>query len=208
MKVISCVERRIIPRGLNKLALPLESKLKNYLFEKDYHSLTLLQKIRPLPLSPEYPILLYPGCGIDILFPLLYFDFLFPQIINVDLIFVDVENTFGLIKTILDDVGVSFAEERNRLKFYWKKKLVILEFLQKDIFGFISDSSPFDIYFERAFRIMKDAHPFYERQVFEKLNSGGIIISDSGFANVPLQRIPVPSVLSSYREMVIGFKQR
>lgn len=65
----------------------------------------------------------------------------------------------------------------------------------------------FDIYFERAFRIMKDQMEGYESQVFEKLSSGGVVISDSGFKEVGLEKIDLPISLSAYQEMMAGLKK-
>ncbi len=62
----------------------------------------------------------------------------------------------------------------------------------------------FDIYFERAFRIMRERHPEYEQKIVEKLNRGGILISDSGFQDTTLRKIMVPKELSAYGEMVLG----
>ena len=53
---------------------------------------------------------------------------------------------------------------------------------------------------------MKDSDPNYENKVFDSLNQGGVLISDSGFQKLDLERIDVPSELSSYKEMIIGKK--
>ena len=124
---------------------------------------------------------------------------------EVDLLFVDVSNCFEMIRSVLDDAGVSFAElKENQIAFYWSDKLINLEFKEGDIFRLLPNLPEFDIYFERAFRIMKDSN--YESLIFQKLKPGGIIISDSGFQHLPLCRLPVSPDLSAYKEMIIGIK--
>ena len=65
----------------------------------------------------------------------------------------------------------------------------------------------FDLYFERAFRIMKDDDPDFEQKVVTKLSSDGMIISDSGFQGLELNYLDASRELSSYNEMVIGVKK-
>ena len=203
--LISYGERQVKAKGLNKLAKPNPKKLQQYLFPDEYQNLSLLADI-PRMEYPENPILFYPGCGADILMPLKYMEMLFPRLRAITFIFNDIDNNFGLIKTILDDVGVSFKEERNKLQFYWNGVLVDLQFLHGNIFA-LQNFPTFDIYFERAFRIMKDDHPGYENQIFQKLRHNGIIISDSGFQQFPLEKIEVSQRLSAYKEMIIGMKR-
>ena len=204
--LISYEERLVKAKGLNKLAKPKEDKIKEYLFPDEYQNLSLLLNIPKLE-YPEHPILFYPGCGADILMPLKYAEILFPKLRNITFIFNDIDNNIGLIKTILDEIGISFKEKKNFLQFYWNGILVDLTFIQGNIFPTLNQIPAFDIYFERAFRIMKDDNPKYENQIYEKLNSKGILISDSGFRHVPLEKVEVSQELSSYGEMIIGVKR-
>lgn len=204
--LISLEEKPVRAKGLDKLAKPDEEKIKKYFFPDDYSYLSLLSRI-PKMESPENPTLFYPGCGADILFPLNYVELLFPRLRNITFIFNDIGNNLGLIKTVLDDVGVSFLETKNHLRFYWNSLLIDLKFHQGNVFRLLPESPQFDIYFERAFRIMKDDHPGFEEQVYRKLKPGGILISDSGFQRLPLQKLKVPRELSLYREMIIGIKK-
>ena len=110
-----------------------------------------------------------------------------------------------IIRTILDDVGLSFAEKGKAIQFYWKDTLVDVELLQGDVFQL--GLPLFNVYFERAFRIIKDPYPWYEQKVYHHLELGGIVISDSGFQGVPLEKVAVPQELSSYGEMIIGIKK-
>ncbi|MBU0470696.1 MAG: hypothetical protein KKA62_04185 [Nanoarchaeota archaeon] len=205
-ELITFEEKAVIVKGLDRLALPDEDKVKNQFFSEEYSLLLQLKDSCNLTLTKKKPTLFYPGCGSDILTPLIYLESLFPQTTEADLIFNDENNTFGLIKTILDEVGVSFQEQDNHLCFYWKNILIHLEFIQGDAFSLIREIPPFEIYFEKAFRIMKSYHQDFEDLVYEKLAEKGILISDSGFQDKDLKKVPVPEALSSYQEMIIGIK--
>ena len=202
-KIVSILPRKVLARGLKLTSLPSTQRIKEYLLPDEYKLIFVLQK---LPTFPHQQVtLLYPGCGTDILFPLLYLEKLFPKLEKAQFLFVDVYDLRDAIKTILDDIGVSFAEDNHLLQFYWKGKLITLTFIEKDIFQV--QLPAFNVYFERAFRIMKDGHENYEQRVFEKLAKGGILMSDSGFKDVPLRRMKVPQELSAYGEMVLGVKE-
>jgi hypothetical protein len=183
-----------------------KNKLKSYFFKKEYDKLVLLDNVSTPTLTPTLPILFYPGCGADMFSPLLYLDKLFPEIKQAKLIFVDNEDCLSLLKTVLDDVGITFSGRRKKIKFYWNNKLITLIFV-KDFVQNILDKYNYDIYFERAFRIMKDNLDNYETNVVKQLNPGGILISDSGFQDQNLQLIEVPKNLSAYNEMIIGIKK-
>ncbi|MBT5342156.1 hypothetical protein HOL59_01075, partial [Candidatus Woesearchaeota archaeon] len=145
-------ERNVTAKGLDPNNKINEDKLKSYIFKEDYNNLNLLNNIK-IPLDKEEISLLYPGCGVDILFPLIYLEKLFPQIKTANLTFVDEEYTFGLIKTVLDEVGISFTENNlnNYLQFYWKSTLINLNFILKKIEHHLPDQEPVDVYFEKAF---------------------------------------------------------
>lgn len=201
---ISYIAREVKALGLNKKAFPNEQKIKEHFFQEDYENLSLLKNIHPFSLSEIK--LLYPGAGTDILFLLHYLDYLFPQVTAAYCTLVDKDNNLPIIKTILDDIGIPFSDKKNQILFYWKGKLITVEYVKGDIFKTV-DQFQFNVYFERAFRIMKSYHPDYEPQIFTQLDSDGIIISDSGFDTVPLQKINVPQELSSYGEMIMGVKK-
>ncbi len=206
VNLISLTARPVRAKGLNKLAIPREQKVKEYFFSEDYCNLELLQDVSVINYS-ETASLFYPGCGADILFPLKYIERLFPRLRKISLTFNDVDNNLSMIKTILDDIGISFSEKKNGIDFYWKNILVDLNFITGNVFQLLPKLPKFDIYFERAFRIMKGDHQGYEEMIYTKLNHGGILISDSGFQQLPLQKIKVSQGLSSYREMIIGVKK-
>lgn len=198
-------EKEIKPKGAKKRTFPDERKMKEYLFEDEFSALTALMAV---PFSKNSASFLYPGCGADVLFPLLYMERLFPQLQEAEFTLVDIQNNQKLIETVLDDIGIPFSRKNNRLQFYWKDTLVNISFVIGNIFEMVDSLPPFDIYFERAFRIMKDGHTDYEQKIVEKLNQGGVLISDSGFQNINLHKMVVPKELSKYGEMVVGRKKK
>jgi hypothetical protein len=202
--IISIEERDVKAKGINKEARPTE-KLRNYFFAEDFRQLNHLDDVA-IAFPNSQPVLFYPGCGCDIFFPLLYLEKLFPKVEEAHLTFMDRDDNLALIKAILDDVGISFAQSDNAITFYWNGLLVYLDFIVGDVFSLIKNYR-YDIYFERAFRIMKSQQLTYEQNVYTQLQPNGILISDSGFQGVPLQRIPVSPTLSGYHEMIIGVKK-
>lgn len=199
--LISLSSRKIKPKGLDKNNKINENKLKEHFLADDYEKLELIPKLEQ---TKEKLTLFYPGCGSDILNPLIYLKKMFPQTKEAKLIFVDQINFSGIIKTILDEVGISFSEKENKIEFYWKDISIELDFIENNVFE--STLPEFDIYFEKAFRVMKDKNPDYETNIFNKLKTNGIIISDSGFQELPIKKINVSQELSSYKEMIIWIK--
>ena len=205
-RLISYQERKVKaknPHFDNKIN---QTKLRNYFLGDDYEQLSLLDSLSKLNLPSNIPILFYPGCGVDIFTPLIYLQRLFSQLSQAKLLFNDLDNTFGIIKTCLDEVGITFSEQRNQLQFYWQNIFINLTFIQGDMLTALNNLPNFDIYFERALRIYRQNYPDYEQKVFTKLKPGGILISDSGYAHLPLSLLPAPLSLSSYKEMIIGVK--
>ena len=104
--VISFEEKPVKAKGLNKLVKPYPEKVQQYFFPEDYQNLSLLLDLPRLE-YPENPILFYPGCGADILFPLKYVEYLFPRLRKITLVLNDLDNYFRLLKKFLEDCGVS-----------------------------------------------------------------------------------------------------
>ncbi len=183
-----------------------QEMLQDYLLDSDAEKISLLDIQLPLPCSS--PTLFYPGSGADIIYLMLFLEKAFPTLQKISLVLNDVENNMGMIKTILDDVGITFSEDRKKdnIHFYWNSISVNLQFLVGSVFQLPLPA--FDIYFERAFRIMKSEDLHYESRIYERLNPGGIVISDSGFTQFTLERMNVSPELSSYGEMVVGRKNR
>ena len=193
-------EREVIAKGLNKNQTIDQEKVRSFFFDDEYENISLLN----LNLSiKDSPILFYPGSGSDILTPLHYLK-IFPGIKNITFIFIDKSDNLGSIKTILDDIGVSFEEAENTIKFYWNNILITLNFIKNNIFT--AELPNFNIYFEKSFRAMKSEHLEYEYNIYHQLSSNGLVISDSGFQHLKLANIDVPKELSIYQEMIIGRK--
>ncbi|MFA6461788.1 MAG: hypothetical protein WCV90_05955 [Candidatus Woesearchaeota archaeon] len=200
-------EREVKAKGLDPKNKVNEEKLKEYFFDEDYAQLKQLEKISKINLSFDNPTLIYPGCGVDLFSPLIYLERLFPEVKAANLIFIDENEALSVLKTQLDEVGVSFAEKKNRITFYWKDQLIALEFIEGDIAEILSKLPNYHLYFEKAFRIMREQIPDYERRILEKLSVGGIVISDTGFEDADLEQFNVPKELSAYGEMIIGKKK-
>jgi hypothetical protein len=212
-------EKEILAQGLDVSKLPNREIMKNYFFDDELEMLQRLVKIEHVFLNEEVT-LLYPGCGSDILTPLIYVEKISPRIKKVKMCCVDISDSFKLMKTILHEVGVSFADvekkeyvegkeeqEIEEIQFYWEGILIELYFYQQNIARFLYEFAGFDIYFEKCFRIMKDRMPEYETVIYDKLAQGGLVISDSGFSQVGLEKIEVDSRLSAYGEMMMGRKK-
>ncbi len=211
-------EKDVPAQGLNESKLPNRELIKEYFFDDELEMLQQLPTIEHT-FSAEEVALLYPGCGSDILTPLLYLEKLAPRIERVTLHFVDTSGSLAMLKTILYEVGISFAEVedvenvdagsrgRGGIQFHWQHMLVTLHFHQQNIARFLHDCSEYHIYFEKCFRIMKDRMPEYEEVIYDKLASSGLVISDSGFLDVGLEKISVDARLSAYNEMIVGRKR-
>ncbi len=209
-EAIFFTDQKVPARGLDQRAFPDEEKVKNYFFREHFSRLAQLEPLSPLPLAKEEPVLFYPGCGADVLSPLIYLEKLFPKLEKATFLFYDLSLGLNLIKTVLFDVGVSFEEKNTpgnnagEIRFYWKNALITLRFVAGNVF--LLEMPSFDIYFERGFGIFKQEKEGYEQRVFDRLNSGGLIISDEGFQVFPLRLVAAPPELSAYKEMIIGIK--
>jgi len=199
-------EREVKAKGLNKEHKIDFEKVNEYLFDEDIPRLELLSTLPKPKLKVKVPTLFYPGCGTDVLFPLFYVRELW-DIEEANFIFLDELNSLTMIKSILDDIGISFSEDKERISFYYDKILIHLKFIHSKIQTQMNFLPKHDIYFERAFRIMRDNIPEYEQKIIAALSNGGVLISDTGFENLPLEYLDVPKQLSSYGEMVMAVKK-
>ncbi len=197
--------QEVEPKGLSKDQTIDIQKLRTYFFADEFDRLALLNSLT-VSFTKKEAILLYPGSGTDIFTPLHYIEKLFSSTQNWTFLFVDTSSVQQIIETQLHEVGISFSREKNTIKFYWKEILVEVTFFEQDIFTSMHEFTNYDIYFEKAFRIMKDQSPFYETEIVNNLATGGIIISDSGFRAQKLEFIGAPQELSTYHEMIIGIK--
>ncbi len=199
-------EKDVPAQGMDVSKLPNRELMKNYFFDDEFELLQQLPTIEHT-FSAEEVTLLYPGCGTDILTPLLYLEKLVPRVERVKIHGVDMSDSLKLMKTILYEVGVSFSEDEEGIQFYWQHMLVRLQFHVQNIARFLHDGPEYHIYFEKCFRIMKDRMLDYEQVIYDKLAWKGLVISDSGFSQVGLEKISVDSGLSAYGEMMVGRKK-
>ncbi|HLC81934.1 MAG TPA: hypothetical protein VJH68_04730 [Candidatus Nanoarchaeia archaeon] len=203
MPFLNFIEKAVSAQGLDLHNKVISSNLYHHLLDEELNYLKQLNSIPKIALDTNYPILLYPGSGSDILYPLFFLGII-DNLQQATLIFIDIQNNLGMIKSILDDVGISFAEDNNTIAFYWKKILIRLEFRLNSFFSM--ELPRFDIYFERKFAIFREALENYELKIVEALNKKGLIISDYGFKNFKFEQMTVPAGLSSYSEMILGRK--
>jgi len=204
--IIIYESKNIKAKGLSKKDIINQEKLLSYFLDGDYEKLSALDEIN-INHNKQKISLLYPGSGADVFVPLIYLQKLFPNVQKARLTFVDLEDNLGLIKTLLDDVGVSFKEGKDKIKFYWGSKLIELKFISTRIEHYLKKEKDFDVYFEKAFRLMRDQLYGYENQIVSLLNKEGVLISDTGFLNKELDYVDIPKNLSSYEEMVLGIKK-
>lgn len=201
-------DKEVKAKGLDPKNKVNEEKLKEYFFEEDYTQLKQLERISKIKFPFDNPTLIYPGCGVDLFSPLIYLERLFPEVKEAHLIFIDENEVLSVFKTQLDEVGISFAEKKNQITFYWKDQLISLEFVEGDIAKILHKLPNYHLYFEKAFRIMREQIPDYERRILEKLSVEGIVISDTGFEDAELDNFNAPKELSAYGEMIIGKKKK
>jgi len=107
-------ERTVKAKGLNRENKVNWEKVKSYFFKDDFENLKFLEPVKKFDLQKGR--LFYPGCGSDILTPLIYLEKLFPSLKEVLMVLLDENNFENSIKTVLDEVGVNFDEKMN---FYW-----------------------------------------------------------------------------------------
>ncbi len=217
----SIIAKKVVPRGAYPTKIT-HTLLRTKTFDDEIKNIQILSHLN-IPLQITCPTLFYPGCGSDLIFPLQYVQTIWPDLKTIHSIFVDIYGMQTLIETELSELNIPFAKEENILIFYWNNLLVRLEIITANIFTTLNQITQFDIYFERAFRIMKSAHDEYESIIISKLNHSGILISDSGFTQYtrnqksPLEEIPLSEhtqnttcdfqKLSAYQEMIIAIKK-
>ena len=197
------LEGKQVPTQKISDGFPSEERVREHFFSAEWETLRNFSLDLSLPRS--FPTLFYPGCGGDLFRPLLYLEKCFPRLRNAHFFFLDLDLVAPLLDACLERAGIPFSVSSSHRKFLWKGRTILLEIARGDVFTFALPV--FDIYFEHAFRIMKEQDSSYEHRILERLAGGGVVISDSGFSWAPLYRIPVPLELSAYGEMVVGVKK-
>ena len=152
-------------------------------------------------ISKEKITLFYPGSASDIATPLLYILTQF-KTKKATLIFVDVDHQILGLKNALKTLNVKFKQNNHVLKFNINKIPFTLKFYQYDIHQV--PLPKFNVYFEKAFRIMKTDQ--FEKRIYDKLEPNGILIADNGYKQFKLKKLKAPKKLSAYKDMIIAIK--
>jgi predicted GNAT superfamily acetyltransferase len=193
------------------------NKLKKELCKDELDTLLKIKKIfKDKKLKKDEITLFYPGCGDDIINPLLLSDALLSYK-TVNLVLIDVE-LFNVMSYFRKN-NIKFKSKRSKNKITvnikTKTKTINLIHYAKDA---LSDwpaelQQGFDVYFERAFEICRRDDPFFVKRVLNNLNKDGLLISDCGFYDISvlksnnLKQIKVPSNFGFYDNFKI-FKKK
>jgi hypothetical protein len=156
-------------------------------------------------IDKEELTLFYPGCGVDIVQPLIYASKIVPSAKKLGFILAD-------LNVSADDV-ISLMVQLTGNRNYRKKMIdknterVIFRFKDKKISftcktGDVLTDMPseivngYDVYFERAFEICREDKPSFLKRAIHHLNQDGIIITDAGLdkgLTDNLKKLPVSS---------------
>jgi len=130
-----------------------------------------------------------PGSEADIISPLLVLDACvdLKEEHNILLCFVDLKDLDIVIrerikKTILNSSPkLNIKENYTDIRFKLKNSDITIRYIKKDALRFIDKMDCFDIYFERAFDIIRSDDKEYPQKILKKTNH--IIFSDKPIAN-------------------------
>ena len=192
-------------------------KLKDGSFKDEYETyLKLKEEFKDKKLKKDKIVFFNPGAGGDIINPLLFIDALL-ECKELELIFMDPRFYYQFVleelKEVIENFKYSIKLDNNTaiIKFKLNSTKVNLIYSGKDAFEKIPDEirNGFDVYYERAFDLFRDTENLYMSIVFEKMNQGGIAITDYGF-NKPiteknnLQKIEnIPKNFGIYKNLTI-----
>jgi hypothetical protein len=150
-------------------------KIKPFLLEEDLFFLNnVFFSLSPSTKSLKKAVLFYPGSGHDLILPLLCLERIYPQTKDYILIFVDIIDYYGLLKTILADLSLPFSSKKSfftffsssqDLFFYWNSHKVHLRFIKGDALKIIRKFR-YHLYFERAFSLYLHKHPVKAQEKF------------------------------------------
>lgn len=131
----------------------------------------------------------YPGCGLDLVQPLVYASKMMRNARSITFILADKDITAGdVVSLMLQLTGnhnyrlgkidertesASFQFKDKQMRFICKRGDV-LSHLPREI------SKGYDVYFERAFEIFRNEQPAFIYDALHLLRRGGIVITDAG----------------------------
>lgn len=168
-------------------------KLKQGSFKDEFNTYLRLKEIfKDKKLKKDKIIFFNPGAGGDIINPLLFIDALI-ECKNLEMIFMDPRFYYSFVIEALKDVVENFKYKLKlngntaQISFRLNRTKCSMVYVGKDAFERIPDEikKGFDIYYERAFRLFRDDQNLYMSLIFEKMNKGGLVVTDWGF-NKPI----------------------
>ena len=171
-------------------------KLKSGSFKDEFATyLKLKQHFNGHKLKKDKITFFNPGAGGDIINPILFIDAL-TEAKELELIFFDPRFYYMFVieglKEIIDNFkyNIKLNNSTAVIKFKINKTKYNLVYIGRDAFARIPDEikAGFDIYYERAFRLFRDDQNLYMALVFEKMNPGGLAITDWGFNKPVLEK--------------------
>lgn len=200
--------------------------IKEQIYPEEFEAYLRLKKIfETEKFGKEHIVLFYPGCGADIINPLLFLDVLvdWRKVKTIGLIYMDVNDVAPcFISSMLNKIITSknrleyISDDKARIRFMFKNSRATLTYFLADVLKRPPQIS-FDIYFERAFEIFRAEEGWFIHYVLEHVNDGGLLISDCGFCRqdlfkkngfVELGPEKLPSELGLYKQLKIYKKKK
>ena len=157
--------------------------------------------------------LYYPGCGQDLVWPVLILNTIAPGALVWTIIGQDTAPSMGaLISTMQTLTGNTFYSRISRqnkraakgfekrlkgARFRFHGKIVDILFSQGDALEQIPsqlENEGYDIYFERGFEFCRSQNPSFIETAIAPLRTNGLAITDKAFARIPsgIKQIPLP----------------
>lgn len=175
-----------------------------FIFENlDKYSVSAFHKLKQsnIYLKKEEISLFYPGCGCDILRPLLLLES-FCEFKKANIFFADFflsPQTFAENFSAITNLN-KFKKTKNSHKFKFKDKEFNFFYFECDVL--LKQTFPnFDIYFERAFQLFRKDSLDFIPNIVKNLNKGGFFVSDFvDFKKKSLKIIKIPEEIKN-----IGF---
>jgi len=210
------------------MALNLE-EIKKYLYPEEFNSYLSLMKIfENNKYSKSNITLFYPGCGADVVNPLLFLDILldWKNTRAITLIYADTSSIAPMFigETVDKITGVKnvvkfISEDEAHISFTINNCRITLVYILADVLQKLPQilDKGFDIYFERAFEIFRADEAMFIRYVLEHVNKNGLLISDCGFCRQDMLKKygfvdfgpkKLPSELGLYNTLKIYKKEK
>ena len=193
------------------------NKLKKELGKDELDSFLKIKKIfKNKKLKKPEITFFYPGCGDDIINPLLLSDALLGYK-TINFVLVDIE-LFDIIN-VLKHLDIKFKEKKSKNKItislkQKNKKINIIHCAKNVLDKWPAElQEGFDVYFERAFEVCRRDDPFFVKRVFDNMNKDGLLVSDCGFYNTTIikknnfKQVKVPTSFGFYNNLRIFVKK-